>query len=258
MKRAVSKIGLLCFAAGLLAGCETISDMASATSDTVGGWYSSAKNTVMGSDRNYIAQQIGDGLDEDDAISISRKSAWALEKSPAGKTVTWKNPDSGASAAITPGETQIEKRKIKTARMKGVAPAPSLLLIGKTYKAVRNANIRSGPATGVRIVGGLAAGETITAIGKVERTDWIMVGIDGRAIGYVYAPLIAPAKKQTPNLRESNDGNTPEHAEGVVVDTMTVSTACRNVSYTVKTPDGESAHEEFRACKASDGDWEIN
>lgn len=258
MKRAVSKIGLLCFAAGLLAGCETVGDMASATSDTVGGWYSSAKNTVMGSDRNYIAKQVGDGLDEDDAISISRKSAWALEKTPAGKTVTWKSPDSGASAAITPGKTQIEKRKVKTARMKGVAPATNLLLIGKTYKAVRDANIRSGPSTNQKKTGGLAAGETVTAIGKVERTDWIMVGMDGRAIGYVYAPLIAPAKKQTPELRESGSGDTPKDGEGVVVDTMTVSTACRSVSYTVKTADGDAAKEEFRACKASDGDWEIN
>ena len=261
MKRAASRIGVLCVAAGLLAGCETVGDMASATTDTVGGWYSSAKNTVMGSDRNYIAKQVGDGLDEDDAVSISRKSAMALEKTPAGKTVTWQNPDSGASATITPGETIIEKRKIKAARMRGVERSSSLVLIGRTYKAVRNANVRAAPGTGKKIVGGLAKGEKITAIGKVERSDWIMVGMDGRAIGYVYAPLLQPATKQTPRLREAGDDDMladVEDSDGVVVETMTVSTACRNVSYTVKMADGESAEDEFRACKASDGAWEIN
>ena len=261
MKTAVSKIGLLCLTAGLLVGCETMSEVASATGDTVSGWYGSAKNTVMGSDRNYIAKQVGDSLDEEDAISIGRESAKALEKTPSGKTVTWSNPDSGANATITPGETFIEKRKIKSARKKDVQSAPSLLLIGGTYKAIRNANLRAGPGTGHEIVGGLAKDEAVTAIGKVERSDWIMVGIDGQAVGYVYAPLIAPSAQQKHELREAGDAG-EQSAEGkgndVVVDTITVSTACRSVAFTVNTAEGDSAEDEFRACKASDGAWEIN
>ncbi len=85
--------------------------------------------------------------------------------------------------------------------------------------------------------------------------------MEGRAIGYVYAPLLQPVTKQTPRLREAGDDDMladVEDSDGVVVETMTVSTACRNVSYTVKMADGESAEDEFRACKASDGAWEIN
>ena len=44
----------------------------------------------------------------------------------------------------------------------------------------------------------------------------------------------------------------------VVVDTMTVATSCRTVNYTVIMTDSDPANEEFRACKASDGAWEIN
>jgi surface antigen len=261
MKTAASKFGMLCLAAGLLSGCETVSEMASATGDTVGGWYNSAKNSVVGSDRSYIGRQVGDGLDEADAISISRESAKALERSPAGKTVNWRNPKTGASAKITPGETVMEKRKIQTARKKGVAPSSSLLLIGKTYQAKKNANLRSGPGTKHPVVGGLAAGEKMIAVGKVERSDWIMVSMNGKVIGYVFASLVAPSKKQSPDLREA--GEAPDVADGdqgkdVVIDTITVSTACRKVDYEVITGDGESAKDEFQACRAHDGDWEIN
>ena len=261
MKTAASKLGMLCLAAGLLSGCETVSEMASATGDTVGGWYQSAKQSVIGSDRSYIGRQVGDGLDEADAVSISKESAKALEGSPAGKTVKWRNPKTGASAKITPGETVMEKRKIQTARKKGVAPASSLLLIGKTYQAKKNANLRAGPGTQHPVVGGLAEGERMTAVGKVTSGDWIMVSMNGKVIGYVFESLVTPSKKQSPDLREAGDGPDIEdgdHGKDVVVDTVTVSTACRKVDYEVITGDGESAKDDFQACRAHDGAWEIN
>jgi len=35
MKTAASKVGMLCLAAGLLAGCESVKEMAATSSDTV-------------------------------------------------------------------------------------------------------------------------------------------------------------------------------------------------------------------------------
>lgn len=249
MKTAASRLGALCLAASLLAGCESVD-----------GFYQSAKNTIMGSDRSYIGRQVGGDLDEADALSIGRESAKALEHTRAGKTVSWSNPASGTSAVITPGDTVMEKRKIKTARGKAVAPASGLVLIGKIYKARKNANLRAGPNTKHPTVGGLAAGEKFIAVGKVARGDWIMVEINGKVIGYVFGSLVRPVKR-TPDLRESGDAPkmaAKDHGGDVVVETITVSTACRDVNYTVRTADGESAKEEFRACRASDGAWEIN
>ena len=253
MTKSTCKIGLLCLAVGLLAGCETMDKVG----DTTKGWYDSAKNAVMGSDRSYIGRQVGGDLDEADAMSIGREAARALEFKKAGETVTWSNRKSGASAVITTGATQIEKRKIKTALNKGVTASPNLVLIGRTYRAKKNVNIRSGPSTGHRVVGGLAGGERVTAIGQVARSDWIMVGIDGRAIGYVFSSLVKPVKKYRPELREEGDADM-DFGNDVMVESMVVSTACRTVNYTVKTRDGDPARDKFRACKASDGAWEIN
>jgi surface antigen len=247
---------VLCLAAGLLAGCESVKDMTQKSSGAISGWVGSLGE----SDGSYIARQVGGDLSEDDALAIEKASARALEWSPAGKAVTWSNPKTGTRAVITPGKTEMDKRKIQTARNKGVAAAPGMELVAQPWTARRNANLRAGPGTGNPIVGGLAKGEKFTAIGKVEGGKWIMVGLDGKAIGYVFAKLVGPVKsKHSPMLREDElDLDAGELGKDVVVESMTVATACRTVNYTVVMGAAEPAKETFRACKASDGAWEIN
>ena len=246
MQATTSKVAILCLAGALLAGCESVKEMAS--------------KSFGGSDRSYIARQVGGDLNDEDAMAIEKASARALEWTPAGKSVTWSNPKTGTRAVIMPGKTEMTKREIQTARKKGVAPAPDMELVAQRWSARRNANLRSAPGTHGKIVGGLAKGEKFTAIGKVEGGKWIMVGIDGKAVGYVFSKLVGPVKsKPAPVLRaEELDLDKDGLGKNVVVDTMTVATACRTVNYTVITGDNDQAKETFRACKASDGAWEIN
>ena len=253
MKTAASKVGILCLAAGLLAGCESVKEMAATSTDTVSGWFA-------GSDGNYIARQVGGDLSEDDALAIEKASARALEWTPAGKAVTWSNPETRTRAVITPGKKEMDQRRIQTARNKGIIASPGMELIAQVWSAQRNANLRAAPGTGNLIVGGLAKGEKFTAIGMVEGGKWIMVGIDGKAVGYVFAKLVGPVKsKRAPVLREDEiDLDADKLGKNVVVEDSTVATACRTVNYTVIVGSGEPAKETFRACKASDGAWEIN
>jgi surface antigen len=245
MRIAVSKVWLLGLVVGALAGCQTISDL-------------------VGSDRHYIARQVGGDLDDKDAAAIGRKSAEALEWAPAGKSVSWRNTKTGTRAVIVAGKPETKAVQLQTARKKGVATPPNLELVGRTYFAKRNANVRSAPGTGSRIVGGLAKGERFTAIGKVHGGKWLMVGVKGRAIGYVFNTLVSESKKSSekPSLREELDSEeltTAGFGRGIVVEELTVATACRTVNYTVfMKGEDEPAEEEFRACKASDGAWEID
>ena len=256
MQTTTSKVAMLCLAGALLAGCESMKEMADKSGDTIDGWI----DAISGSDRPYIARQVGGDLNDDDAMAIEKASARALEWTPAGKSVTWSNPKTGTRAVIKPGKMEMARRKVQTARMKGVSRAPEMQLVAQTWSARRNANLRSAPGTGGKIVGGLAKGEKFTAIGKVEGGKWIMVGIDGKAVGYVFSKLVGPVKsKPAPVLRaEELDLDKDGLGKNVVVDTMTVATACRTVNYTVITRDNDQAKEKFRACKASDGAWEIN
>lgn len=51
-------------------------------------------------------------------------------------------------------------------------------------------NVRSGPGTEFAIIGGLAAGQEITVVGRNAAGDWLQIEYDG-AIAWVFAELIA-------------------------------------------------------------------
>jgi hypothetical protein len=55
---------------------------------------------------------------------------------------------------------------------------------GKDYHATGDLNIRKGPGTNHPVTGALSAGETITAVGKLQDGDWYLVGRNGVATGY--------------------------------------------------------------------------
>lgn len=268
MRTAVSKIGMVCLTAGLLVGCETMGEWADATGETMSGWADATgdavtglyDSTVGGGSDSFVGRNLG-GINEKDGASLDRRAAGALDTAPAGRAVTWSNPETGVKATIVPGKTVTERRQIENARKRDVAAANSMVLVAKTYQAKKNVNLRAGPSTNSRIAGGLAAGERFTAIGKVAGGNWIMVGIKGKAIGYVFAKLVQPAKQGNSQLREVLDLDA-QHPDGfgkdVVIDLVTVSTACRDVTYTVVNRDGEADRDTFRACKARDGAWEVN
>ncbi len=52
-----------------------------------------------------IGGQIGKSMDEYDRQMLQKSSYQALEYSPSGSTVEWKNPDSGNRGSITPTKT---------------------------------------------------------------------------------------------------------------------------------------------------------
>ncbi len=59
------------------------------------------------------------------------------------------------------------------------------------YVTVKNANVRVGPSTGAARIATLPKGTSVTVLGKPEGGDWFRIARDGKAMGYVYALLIA-------------------------------------------------------------------
>lgn len=58
-----------------------------------------------------------------------------------------------------------------------------------TYEVVTDANVRAGPETASRRVGGLRQGTQVEAVGKAQGA-WIAVRRAGRDLGFVYEPLL--------------------------------------------------------------------
>lgn len=225
----------------------------------------------------YAGNMFGASLDEADRRAVEKKTAEALGSVEDGKTVAWSNPDSGASATITPQDTHTETRKVALLRDKKIAPLPTLELIGETWEATTSANVRSAPSLDGEVLSGLQTGETFTAVGKVEGRDWIVVGQGRRTVGYVASSLVQKATLQTASaqpvttsgvesspLRAAVDLDAMENdqaidldAEGLVAEEVVASSTCRNMNVSITSKDGNSEQQHMKACKAGDGAWEI-
>jgi uncharacterized protein YraI/Flp pilus assembly protein TadD len=70
----------------------------------------------------------------------------------------------------------------------GAAPVNPL-----TVAISGNINVRSGPSTNVSVVTGLAAGQSVQAIGRNAAGDWLQIELADGNLGWVFAPLVSVA-----------------------------------------------------------------
>ncbi len=231
----------------------------------------------------YLGNKIGEMLDPKEKEAVSNKSNEALSSARDGETVTWTNPDSGAEAKITPNNTKAVSRNVPILRKKAVQAPPSLDLLGETYEAAKNVNLRAGPSTKMKILGGLKKGERFQAIGRVTNAKWIMVGQNNRSVGYVYAPLVRKSEARQVAAVPSNvidldsapitdqrlaigpamdldsmmkDKAIDMDAEGLVAETVSVKQQCRTLDVAIEKK-GEQANQTLKACKGPNGAWGI-
>ena len=95
----------------------------------------------------------------------------------------------------------LHESALEAARVRAAPPAAPMAVsdsdlrpIDAPYVTLKNANVRAAPAVAAQRVATLPAGTRITALGRVRGKDWILVERDDRRLGYVYAPLLAPAE----------------------------------------------------------------
>lgn len=207
----------------------------------------------------WIGSEIGASLDRADRLAIEQHSARALASAQDGQTLNWKNPNSGVSASLTPVNSRVETRQVVIVRNKRVMSPSLLILIGETYEARKNVNVRAEPSTGSKIVGLLQTGEQFHAVGKVQGSSWILAAIGNRSIGYVFEPLVrAAASGRTPQLRQvAINLDEINLDQNVVAEHVMAETKCRTITRTINTKDGQSATENFDACQGYDGNWEV-
>ncbi|MEO4046846.1 SH3 domain-containing protein [Pseudomonas sp. CAU 1711] len=226
-----------------------------------------------------LGKTIGAKLDQRDREALAAQTQQALDFSQDGQSTSWTSSHSGATAQITPVSTQTQSREITVKRSAQVQAVPNMTLLNKPYQAIKSANVRNAPSTDASKVGGLAPGSTFTAIGRTDN-DWIMVGRQGVSIGYVYAPLVQPAKPaqlasqgatggassaapvaaatdlDSMDLASAKQQGFDLDSIAVVDDKVTAQTSCRTVNYSVNAQ-GSQQTQTVQACQAGDGAWEL-
>ncbi|AVR90029.1 17 kDa surface antigen [Thauera aromatica K172] len=279
---------------GLSTGCANMSQNAYLNNENIGTVVGAAAGVLIGSQvgkgsgrtaamlvgalaGGMLGKSIGASLDERDRQALAAQSQQVLDATQDGQVTTWRSEHSGATAQITPVSTETFTRPVAVKRTAKVQSVSNLQMLNKPYRAIKSANVRSAPDANAEKVGGLAAGSTFTAIGRTDN-NWIAVGRRGVTVGYVHAPLVAPAPvvqqaaKATTGAPKAADTATDLDAldvasaqdQGfdldsapVVEDKVAATTTCRTLQYTVNAG-GKSDKQDVKACQAADGAWELS
>lgn len=252
-----SFLPLACVAAALsLAGCKTVGEQLGSTLGVaLGSQVGSGVGTMVATETGMVVGSVLGGeiaqmLDEE---SQRRASTATGEAIATGETKTWSNPEAGTSGEVTVVEQKQETADVKVAVLKdSVQELPPVDLIGRTYVATGEANVRGGPGTDYKVVRGLVAGEQVNVVGKVRGKDWFMVSQGDVIIGYVSTSLLAQPATPAPKLVDQ-----PKPTGAVVEQTVEVERTCRTAEHRVRLPDGQVAVEQVDACATPTG-WDSN
>lgn len=235
-----------------LAGCKTAGEQLGSTlglalgsqvGSGVGNAVATETGMVVGS---VLGGQIAELLDEESQRRASKATGEAVAT---GQPQTWSNPEAGTSGEVTVTAQKQEQAAVPVVVLKDeVQELPPVDLIGRTYVATAEANVRGGPGTDYKTVESLIAGEQVNVVGKVRGKDWFMVSQGDVIIGYVSTTLLAEPATPLPKLVDQ-----PKPTGAVVEQTVQVERTCRTAEHRVRLADGQVAVEQVEACATPTG-----
>ena len=139
-------------------------------------------------------------------------SGW-LQISEEGAPVGWIFKTAVAPEALSGGAPRPAAQQAAA-----VAAEPEIVPLDAAYRVRAAANVRAAPDVSADRVASLAAGDRVTALGKVADKDWFLVERDGERLGFVFGPLLQPvgAARKNPDAvaviigNKGYTGDTPE------------------------------------------------
>lgn len=236
--------------------------------------------TVLGATLgSYIGGKIGASLDKKDQEALHNKSLQMLNSAKTEDLkAQWQSNHSQATATIQASAVTRKNANLGIVKLKQVAKVPYVKLIGKPYETLVSTNVRSGTSTKTPVVGGIAKGGTFNAVG-ITPNNWLLVSRNNITLGYVYAPLAVEhqarqAQQATPGLRQKafdldSMADIETSINGIELDgfdldsmdlveeTIVAETECRDLVINIENKNKQKK-ENFSACKAADGSWELS
>lgn len=278
-----TKIVVALLASASLVACQTSNEgagtgLGALLGAAAGGALGGKKGAVIGALAGaLVGNRLGAYLDKKERRELQARTAARLDSMEDGETLKWTNPDSGARVDVTPGKTRTIKRYEAIPRFKSVKKPRGLEIVGAMFEVEGDmANVRRAPRDRSKVLDSLSSGENIWVIGRLSGGEWYYVEKGGFAIGYVSAGDLralagdfrTPTMRQAINLRRADEKQLAAHLaeRGIepadiggdkAVDKVVVSSTCRNLKYEISAK-GKKSEENFTACKAGDGSWEIS
>lgn len=222
------------------AGCSSITGLAGSVLGYGADTQAASVGCLVGSDLVKI-------LGQDDQAELATSTEQAIAT---GENSTFEGEASGVQGTVNVTGTTTTQEESSVAVLKDkIQEMPPLELIGAEYASSSDTNVRGGPGTDYKVVGALAATETVQVIAKVEDQSWFLIGQGGVATGFVSQMLLNPTGQI------GGGGPAPE-GEVAEIEVATQVT-CRTIEQQVTLDDGTVHTEQIEACQKPDGSWEM-
>lgn len=212
----------------------------------IGGGSGRAAAIAAGTLAGYWAGgKVGARLTQIDRRGINRATTRAVSS---GKATAWRNPDTGTSTRVSVRDyTPRTNRHLKPA----LDRLPALELVNAYYVPSTDINVRGGPGTDYEILHSIRKGKSVPVVGKVIDSNWYLIAEQGKASGFLYAPLMNLDQHQSAQsnaIREASYNTQPGRyvAQGQ---------NCRVITQKVSLRSGSSESHQFKACQQSNGNW---
>lgn len=197
----------------------------------------------------YIGNEFLQNLEKEDQKKHQEKTEKALST---GKTQSWNNQKTKTSGKIrvVKTETKIEKKKKLPVLKDRIEQLPTLVIIGKTFSAKKDSNVRGGPGTDFEKVGKLSKKQNVNVVGEVQTKKWYFISYDGIGSGFVSSKLLEPAYSEKP---DSSDKELSQ--DDITTADVETKRVCKTTEHEIKLPDGKTETKAVTFCQGPNG-WE--
>lgn len=212
----------------------------------IGGGNGTTAAIAAGTLAGYWAGgEIGAHLSKKDREGIKQATSKAVSS---GKSTSWNNPDTGTKTRITVNDARPDSGRSQNANLQQLPP---IELINAYYVPTTDINVRGGPGTEYAVKHSIRQGETVPVAGRVLDSDWYLIAEEGKASGFLYAPLMAFARTQPISGNAIREASASAQSGRYLAQ----ATNCRMITQQISLNDGNSETHQFKACQQTNGNW---
>jgi len=128
---------------------------------------------------------------------------------------------------------------------------PPIELVNAYYHPTTDINVRGGPGTDYAVLHSIRQGRPVPVAGRVIGSDWYLIAEQGKASGFLYAPLMVISQNQATYSNAIREAAITNHYSR----TLSQTSACRTVTREISLSNGSREVESFRACQQENGNW---
>jgi Ca-activated chloride channel family protein len=193
----------------------------------------------------------------DEVTAFQEQIVIVLESHPDAAEHVWTSPSRKTVHFKPAGTTEDRTFEAEVRRKPEIDSLPRYGVIGATYVTRVESPVYAGFSMDKPEIEHLQPGDKVFVLGRVESDhDWLIVGRNGEAIGYVPAGRMQQEQVGPSAAVQASDTRRPAALSSAgIADRVNIVTRCRSVSYAIDTNGKRVESGALAACKGTQGGW---